>query len=59
MAGDPLSDTEGLPMLRPTVLPAGFDRALDNDAKVDPEEALTEEERWFAERSGAAKTRRA
>ena len=34
-------------------------RALDSDAKVEAEEALTEEERCFAERARAANTRRA
>ncbi len=54
-----MSKVEGLPILRPDVLPAGFERALDSDAEVEEEEALTEEERWFAERARAANTRRA
>ncbi len=54
-----MSEVEGLPILRPDVLPAGFERALDSDAEVEEEEALTEEERWFAERARAANTRRA
>ncbi len=32
MDGDPVSEAEGLPILRPEVLPAGFLRALEHDA---------------------------
>ena len=54
-----MSEVEGLPILRPDVLPAGFERALESDAEAEEEEALTEEERWFAERARSANTRRA
>jgi integrase len=58
MDGEPVSEAEGLPILRPEVLPAGFERALESGQEAE-EEALTEEERWFAERARAANTRRA
>ncbi len=53
-----MSEVEGLPILRPEVLPAGFERALESGQESE-DEALTEEERWFAERARAANTRRA
>jgi integrase len=58
MDGDPVSEPEGLPILRPEVLPTGFERALESGQEPE-EEVLTEEERWFAERARAANTRRA
>ena len=47
------------PVLRPEVLPTDFERALASEAGEEDDGALTEEERWFAERARAANTRRA
>jgi site-specific recombinase XerD len=54
-----VSGAERLPILRPEVLPTDFERALIREAGEEDDEALTEEERWFAERARAANTRRA
>ncbi len=53
-----MSDPDGLPVLRLEILPAGFERVLASAAEED-DEALTEEERWFAERVRCANTGRA
>ncbi len=54
-----MSGAERLPILRPEVLPTDFERALVSEAGEEDDEALTEEERWFAERAREANTRRA
>lgn len=54
-----MSEVEGLPVLRPEVLPAGFERALESSPQPEEEEPLTEEERYFAVRARSANTRRA
>jgi site-specific recombinase XerD len=54
-----VSEAEGLPILRPEVLPVGFERALASTPEPEGDEPLTEEERWFAERARSANTRRA
>ena len=59
LGGGRVSEVDGLPVLRPEALPAGFERALDSDAEAEEDEALTEEERWYAERARSANTRRA
>ncbi len=54
-----MNEVEGLPILRPEVLPAGFERALESTPEPEGDEPLTAEERWFAERARSANTRRA
>ncbi len=54
-----MSGAERLPIMRPEVLPTDFERALASEAGEEDDEALTEEERYFAERARAANTRRA